>query len=226
MYLKLYGPHLHESAKHAMSYPGKRVLDLAVVVVASPLWVPLTVAVALIVRSRLGAPVLFRQQRAGMHGRTFELLKFRTMTDTRDSDGRLHPDAVRLTTLGRTLRALSLDEFPQFLNILHGDMSLVGPRPLLPHYLARYSAWHARRHDVRPGLTGLAQVSGRNLLSWDERLDLDVKYVERSSLCLDLIILLRTVIAVLRREGVNTIGNESMPEFLGTERTQYETHAD
>lgn len=196
-------------------YAGKRAFDLAVVLAGAPLWLPLLGVVALLVRRRLGAPVLFRQRRPGLHGRPFQLRKFRTMTDARDSAGRLLPDAARLTPFGLWLRATSLDELPELLNVLRGEMSLVGPRPLLEAYLPLYSPHHRRRHAVRPGITGLAQVSGRNSLSWPDRFDLDVRYAEGNSLRLDLAILWRTARAVLRREGITAAGEATMSAFTG-----------
>jgi len=198
-----------------VSYAGKRTLDLTLTVLSAPLWGPLLVAVAVLVRVRLGAPVLFRQTRPGRNERPFTMLKFRSMTDTRDADGRLLPDAERLPAFGRRLRATSLDELPELLNVLKGDMSLVGPRPLLMQYLPRYAARHRRRHQVAPGLTGLAQVSGRNALTWEARLDLDVEYVERASLVLDLRILARTIAAVATRRGISAAGEATMAEFTG-----------
>lgn len=199
----------------AVGYPGKRLFDLSLVLAAAPLWVPALAAIALLVRLRLGTPVFFRQPRPGLHARPFELTKFRSMTDARGPDGQLLPDAERLTRFGRMLRSSSLDELPELLNVLRGDMSLVGPRPLLTQYLDRYSPRHRRRHEVRPGLTGLAQVSGRNALGWPAKFDLDVEYVERCSLALDLRILWRTVSAVFRREGISAAGDATMPEFTG-----------
>jgi sugar transferase EpsL len=197
------------------SYPGKRLLDLALVVGGAPVWVPVVAAVALLVRLRIGSPVLFRQTRAGLGGRPFTMVKFRTMTDARDAAGALLPDAERLTPLGQLLRRTSLDELPELLNVLRGDMSVVGPRPLLMAYLPRYSRRHLRRHEVRPGLTGLAQVSGRNAIAWPEKFELDVEYVDRASLALDLRILWRTVRAVVRREGISAANDATMPEFTG-----------
>ncbi|MDQ6829033.1 MAG: sugar transferase [Gemmatimonadota bacterium] len=196
-------------------YKGKRLMDVALVTIAAPLWVPATAIIALFVRAKLGTPLLFSQDRPGMHGRTFRIYKFRTMRDARDASGRLLPDSDRLVSFGRFLRSTSLDELPELWNVLRGDMSLVGPRPLLPQYLARYSAEHARRHDVRPGVTGLAQVSGRNALSWREKFDLDVYYVGHCSPRLDVAILWRTMLAVFRREGISASGDATMPEFTG-----------
>jgi sugar transferase EpsL len=174
---------------------------------------PFLLVAAAAVRGSLGSPVLFRQVRAGLGGRAFELLKFRTMTDARGGDGALRPDAERLTRFGEWLRRTSLDELPELINVLRGDMSLVGPRPLLPDYLPHYSAEQARRHEVRPGITGWAAVHGRNATSWERRLALDVWYVDHWSLGLDLKILLSTVIKVLRREGISAEGHATMPRF-------------
>lgn len=204
---------LRPSAPQA--YHGKRLFDLAVLAFTAPAWVPILVVVALLVRVSLGSPILFRQLRPGLGARPFELLKFRTMTDARGPDGELLPDDARLTRFGRTLRASSLDELPELLNVLKGDMSLVGPRPLLMRYLPHYSAAHQRRHLVRPGLTGPAQVSGRNALSWPERFDLDVQYVDANSLRQDLAILGRTIAIVLRREGISAEGEATMYPFTG-----------
>ena len=199
------------------SYPGKRLLDLALVVVLVPAWLPLFAIIALLVRVRIGSPVFFRQMRPGLHGRSFALLKFRTMREPMVKCGQQLSDAERLTLFGQTLRASSLDELPELLCVLRGEMSLVGPRPLLPQYLDRYSAWHRRRHEVPPGLTGLAQVSGRNALSWAERFDLDVRYVDECSLALDARILFATIRTVLRREGISAPGEVTMSEFTGYE---------
>src|SRR5579863_2202999 len=179
----------------------KRTFDVLVSLVALIVLSPLLLGVAILVRIKLGSPVLFSQDRPGLGGRIFRLLKFRTMHDGRDADGRLLPDEQRITDLGRFLRSTSIDELPELWNVLRGDMSLVGPRPLLVSYLSRYSPQQARRHEVRPGLTGWAQVNGRNALDWDERFRLDVWYVDHRSLALDFRILLRTVAIVLRREG-------------------------
>ena len=197
------------------SYRGKRVLDLAIVLLASPLWVPALLAVAAVVRLRLGSPVFFRQARAGLNDRSFQLLKFRTMTDDRDAQGQPLPDAQRLTPFGQWLRSTSLDELPELVNVLRGDMSVTGPRPLLEQYVPLYSADHRRRHEVRPGVTGLAQVSGRNALSWPERFDLDVWYVDHASFGLDMSILARTVGALIGRKGISAPGEATMPYFTG-----------
>lgn len=168
------------------------------------------------VRMKLGSPIFFRQDRPGLGGRVFRMVKFRTMTDARNPDGSLRPDAERLTRFGRLLRSTSLDELPELWNVLKGDMSLVGPRPLLVQYLERYSPRQARRHEVRPGVTGWAQVNGRNAVAWDDRFEMDVWYVENWSLGLDLKILAMTVAAVFRRSGVSAEGHATMPEFMGS----------
>jgi sugar transferase EpsL len=191
----------------------KRLFDLAAVLLSSPLWLPLFLVVAVLVRVKLGSPVLFRQKRPGLGGRIFELVKFRSMTDATDAEGRLLPDAARLPPFGRALRATSLDELPELWNVLKGDMSLVGPRPLLVEYLPRYTPEQARRHLVRPGLTGLAQIKGRNTLDWEERFRWDVHYVDHHSLLLDLRILFSTFIKVFRRDGISAAGEATMPAF-------------
>jgi lipopolysaccharide/colanic/teichoic acid biosynthesis glycosyltransferase len=195
---------------------GKRLLDLALAAPALVLLAPVLFLVALLVRLRLGAPVLFRQQRPGLGGRPFVLYKFRTMRAARDEQGHLLPDEQRLTRLGHWLRSTSLDELPELFNVLRGDMSLVGPRPLLMRYLGRYNPTQARRHEVRPGLTGWAQVNGRNALNWDEKFALDVWYVDRHGLWLDLKILARTVVIIFKREGISPPGRVIAEEFLGS----------
>jgi lipopolysaccharide/colanic/teichoic acid biosynthesis glycosyltransferase len=192
----------------------KRVFDLTVTLPVFVVSLPLQAWVALLVRRSLGPPVLFRQQRPGLHGEPFEMLKFRTMVPP-DAGRGLVDDVDRLTRLGRVLRATSLDELPSLWNIIRGDMSLVGPRPLLMRYLTRYTPEQARRHDVRPGLTGLAQVSGRNALSWERKFELDVEYVDHHTLHGDLLILLATVGRVLRRDGIAAEDSATMPEFMG-----------
>jgi lipopolysaccharide/colanic/teichoic acid biosynthesis glycosyltransferase len=195
----------------------KRGLDLLVAGVALIGLGPVLLVVALLVRLKLGTPVLFKQQRPGLNGQPFRLLKFRTMLDAFDNEGRALPDSARLTSFGRMLRSSSLDELPELLNILRGDMSLVGPRPLLMQYLPLYSQEQARRHDVRPGLTGWAQVNGRNALSWDEKFALDIWYIENRTLMLDLRILWMTARKVLFREGISAEGEATMPPFTGSE---------
>lgn len=196
----------------------KRSLDLVGATVGLVLSSPVVALAALAVRIRLGRPVLFRQARTGRDGALFTLVKFRTMRDPHPGEG-IADDARRLTRFGRFLRSTSLDELPSLWNVLTGDMSLVGPRPLLPEYLERYSPRQARRLELKPGLTGWCQVNGRNSLSWGEKLDLDVWYVDHASLRLDLRILILTVRQVLRREGVTAAGSATMPEFLGEGRT-------
>lgn len=194
---------------------GKRLFDLAIAVPALVVLSPVLGVLALLVRWQLGAPVLFRQQRPGLHGRPFTLYKFRTMTEARDAEGRLLPDAERLTPFGRFLRSTSLDELPELFNVVRGDMSLVGPRPLLMQYLERYTPTQRRRHEVRPGITGWAQVNGRNALDWPQRLALDVWYVDHLSFALDLRIIFITMVKILRREGISEPGQATMREFMG-----------
>jgi lipopolysaccharide/colanic/teichoic acid biosynthesis glycosyltransferase len=191
----------------------KRAVDVVASFLALILISPALLVIAALVRMKLGRPVLFAQPRPGLKGRLFILWKFRSMTDKRDAGGNLMPDAERLTGFGRFLRSSSLDELPELWNVLRGDMSLVGPRPLLASYLSRYSPEQARRHEVRPGVTGWAQVNGRNSLNWEDRLRLDTWYVDHRSLRLDLHILLKTVTIVLRREGVSSPDSVTMPEF-------------
>jgi len=193
----------------------KRSIDVLVACLALLLLGLPMLLLARMVRTRLGSPVLFRQVRPGLHGRPFMMIKFRTMTDARGPDGELLPDAQRLTAFGRFLRASSLDELPELWNVLRGEMSLVGPRPLLMEYLPLYSPEQARRHEVRPGITGWAQVNGRNAVSWEERFRLDVWYVDHRSLWLDLRILWLTVRKVLVREGISAQGEATMPRFTG-----------
>lgn len=198
----------------------KRVFDLALSSFALLLLAPVLAVLALLVRWRLGSPVLFKQVRPGLHGKPFTIYKFRSMTDAQGADGERLPDAERLTPVGKFLRSSSLDELPELFNVLKGDMSLVGPRPLMMAYLERYSREQARRHDVRPGITGLAQVNGRNAISWQERFKLDVWYVDNWSLWLDLTILWRTAFSVLKREDINAEGHTTMYSFMGNEGVQ------
>jgi sugar transferase EpsL len=194
----------------------KRSLDVTLAVIGLLFLSPLLAIVAIAVRLNLGSPVLFRQVRPGYQGRLFTLIKFRTMRDTRDALGKLLPDADRLTSLGSWLRRLSLDEFPELWNVLRGDMSLVGPRPLLTQYLKRYTLEQARRHEVKPGITGWAQINGRNGLTWDRKFQLDLWYVDHHSLALDAQILVRTFWKALKSQGVSQEGHATMPEFKGT----------
>jgi lipopolysaccharide/colanic/teichoic acid biosynthesis glycosyltransferase len=200
-----------------MGGTAKRLFDVAFSGAALLLLAPVLVGLAALVRVRLGRPVLFKQPRPGLDGMPFEMVKFRTMTDQRDESGRLRPDEERLTPFGRFLRATSADELPELWNVLKGEMSLVGPRPLLMQYLDRYSARQRRRHEVRPGITGWAQVNGRNALSWDEKFELDVWYVDNRSFLLDLRILLMTLLQVVRRQGISSAGHATMPEFMGSD---------
>lgn len=198
---------------------GVRLFDLSIASVLLIVLSPIIALVALLIRLRMGSPVLFRQARPGRDGKPFGLLKFRTMLNTTDRDGCLLPDEARLTDLGRALRATSLDELPELVNVLKGDMSIVGPRPLLMHYLDRYSAEQARRHEVRPGITGWAQVNGRNALSWEEKFRLDVWYVDHRTIWLDLKIIGLTLLKVLHREGITASGHATAEEFLGDVQT-------
>ena len=197
----------------------KRCLDLASAILGLIFCLPILAATALAVRLTMGSPVLFRQQRPGLRGKPFDLLKFRTMTDARDADGDVLSDEQRLTRLGRFLRSTSLDELPELINVLKGDMSLVGPRPLLMRYLDRYTPEQARRHEVTPGITGWAQVNGRNALSWEDRFALDVWYVDHRSFGLDLKIIVLTIWKILKREGISQPGHATMEEFMGSEST-------
>ena len=194
----------------------KRAFDILISLAALLLLWPVQLVLAVLVRVKLGPPALFRQQRPGLHGRPFTMLKFRTMTDARDAEGNLLPDGERLSSFGRSLRSTSLDELPELINVLAGDMSLVGPRPLLMRYLDRYTPEQMRRHEVRPGITGWAQVNGRNAITWDQKFALDIWYVDHHSLRLDMRILWLTVRNVLRREGISQAGEATMEEFLGT----------
>jgi sugar transferase EpsL len=194
----------------------KRAFDLAFALLVLIVLSPLIAFVAVLVRCELGPPVLFCQERPGLHGRPFMLLKFRTMTDARDAQGNLLPDADRLTPFGRFLRSTSIDELPELFNVIKGDMSLVGPRPLLMRYLDRYTPEQMRRHEVKPGMTGWAQVNGRNAISWERRLALDVWYVDHWSLWLDFKIVVLTLWKTLTREGINQPGCATMEEFQGS----------
>lgn len=194
----------------------KRLMDLLLTIPGLILISPLLILAGIIVRLRMGRPVIFKQIRPGYKGKLFPVYKFRTMSDRRDEIGILLPDDVRLTRLGRFLRSSSIDELPELLNVLRGEMSLVGPRPLLTQYLNRYSPEHARRHDVFPGITGWAQINGRNAISWEDKFSFDVWYVDNWSLRLDIKILLRTMWIVITREGISQPGLQTAEEFFGT----------
>lgn len=194
----------------------KRIFDVVIAILVLGISLPVLVLLALLIRIWLGRPVLFVQVRPGLHGKPFRMVKFRTMTDKRDKHGRLLPDNIRLTRFGRILRSTSLDELPELWNVLKGDMSLVGPRPLLMEYLPLYSKEQYRRHEVRPGVTGWAQINGRNAISWEDKFKLDVWYVDNQSFGLDLKILLLTVKKVLIRDGISGQGEVTMSKFTGT----------
>ena len=196
-----------------MQRVAKRALDVAVSGVLLLVLLPCLVLLWLLVKFKLGSPAIFRQPRPGLRGVPFTIYKFRTMTDARDADGNLLPDAARMTKFGDLLRSLSLDELPELVNVLTGEMSLVGPRPLRMQYLGRYTAEQMRRHDVPPGITGWAQINGRNTLTWEQRFELDVWYVDHWSFWLDIQILFKTLSQVIRREGVSPEGHVTMPEF-------------
>ncbi len=194
----------------------KRAIDIACSLIAVIVFCWLYGLVALLVKVKLGSPIIFRQPRPGKDEKVFMMYKFRTMTDERDSDGNLLPDDVRLTNFGKLLRATSLDELPEVFNILKGDMSIVGPRPLLVKYLTRYNAKQARRHEVRPGLTGYAQVHGRNAITWEEKFDCDVYYVDHVSFIEDVKIIFQTVLAVAKKDGISSGTSVTMEEFMGS----------
>lgn len=193
----------------------KRPLDFAAAFAVLPFLLPVYIVLAVLVRVKLGKPVIFVQERPGKGGKIFKLYKFRTMTDESDESGKLLPDDRRLTAFGKVLRSTSLDELPELFNVLKGDMSLVGPRPLLVEYLPKYSERQARRHEIRPGITGLAQVHGRNAISWEEKFEWDIKYVDEVSFTGDIKIILRTVAAVLKHEGIRSETAATMEKFEG-----------
>lgn len=201
---------------------GKRVIDLIFTLLALPLLAPIFALTSLLVMLKLGSPVLFKQVRPGQHKKPFVLYKFRTMIDLRDDNGSLLPDEHRLTWVGRIMRSMSLDELPELLNVLKGEMSIVGPRPLLMQYLDHYSPEQARRHEVKPGITGWAQVNGRNAITWEEKFKYDVWYVDNWSLWLDIKIILLTIWKVIKGEGINQPGQATMEEFKGGNYADYQ----
>ena len=194
----------------------KRILDIISSLLAIIILSPLLAVTAVLVKTKLGSPVLFKQERPGKDEKIFTLMKFRTMTDERDENGELLPDEVRLTKFGKFLRSTSIDELPELFNILKGDMSVIGPRPLLVEYIPRYNEHQHRRHEVRPGLSGWAQVNGRNSISWEEKFDLDVEYVDNYSFAMDVKILFMTVLNVLKKEGISSETSATMEVFMGT----------
>ena len=194
----------------------KRFFDIIIVISTCVVTLPLLLILYLLVRVLIGTPAFFIQERAGLHGRPFKIVKFRTMNNKTDEDGNMLPDNLRLTRFGRFLRSTSLDELPEMWNVIKGEMSIVGPRPLFMEYLALYTEEQLRRHDVLPGITGWAQINGRNAISWEERFKLDVWYVDNHSLWIDLKIILLTVIKVLKREGISAKGEVTMPKFRGS----------
>lgn len=194
----------------------KRILDCTIAVLALLMFIPIMLIIAAVARLKLGSPVLFKQKRPGLHGVPFFICKFRTMTDSRDERGDLLPDSMRLHPFGRWLRKYSLDELPQLINVIKGDLSLVGPRPLLMDYLPLYTERQARRHEVRPGITGWAQINGRNAISWEEKFELDIWYVENRSFWLDMRILGATMAKVFRSEGISNVNHATMPMFRGS----------
>ncbi len=199
----------------------KRLLDFILSLIALVVLSPVFLIIALLVRIKLGSPVLFKQERPGLNEKIFTIYKFRTMTDERDENGELLPNHLRLTKFGRALRSSSLDELPELFNILKGDMSFIGPRPLLIEYLPLYNEQQRRRHAVRPGLTGLAQVNGRNAITWEEKFNYDLEYVDNLSFLLDLKILVKTIVKVLKREGINSSEAVTMEKFKGTKEITY-----
>jgi sugar transferase EpsL len=198
----------------------KRLLDLLISILILLLLLPLILVIAILVRFKLGSPILFKQERPGLRGKPFYVYKFRSMTGARDSTGGLLSDDKRLTPFGKIMRKFSLDEFPQLFNVIKGDLSLVGPRPLLMEYLPLYTEEQAKRHDVRPGITGWAQVNGRNSISWEDKFKLDVWYVENQGLVLDLKIILLTFFKVLKTEGVSQNNHATMEKFIGSKLSQ------
>ena len=202
----------------------KRFFDIVSSLIAIIVLSPVLVITSILVRTKLGSPVLFKQERPGKDEKIFTLMKFRTMTDEKDENGELLPDEVRLTKFGKFLRSTSIDELPELFNILKGDMSVIGPRPLLVRYLPRYNAHQHRRHEVRPGLSGWAQVNGRNTVSWEDKFDMDVEYVDNYNLVMDIKILFMTVINVLKHDGISSETSATMEEFMGLETEEQEVN--
>ena len=196
----------------------KRFFDILLIILGLPLIFPLFILIALLVRLDLGSPIILKQFRPGLNGKLFLLIKFRTMTNSKDENGNLLTDEERLTKFGKFLRSISLDELPELWNVLNGNMSLVGPRPLLEDYLPLYTEQQARRHKVKPGITGWAQINGRNSISWEDKFDYDLWYVDNKSFWLDIKIILMTIVKVINRDGVSANGNSTMPKFTGTKK--------
>ena len=196
----------------------KRFFDMLLIILGLPLIFPLFILIALLVRLDLGSPIILKQFRPGLNGKLFQLIKFRTMTNSKDENGNLLTDEERLTKFGKFLRSISLDELPELWNVLNGNMSLVGPRPLLADYLPLYTEQQARRHKVKPGITGWAQINGRNSISWEDKFDYDLWYVDNKSFWLDIKIILLTIVKVINRDGVSANGNSTMPKFTGTKK--------
>ena len=209
-----------ERANKLLMWRIKRLFDMAIAVPSVIILLPVFILIGFFVRMKIGVPVLFKQARPGLHGKPFTIYKFRTMTDERDNDGNLLSDGERLTRLGRFLRKTSMDELPELFNVIKGDMSIVGPRPLLIQYLDRYTPEQARRHEVKPGITGWAQVNGRNAITWEEKFKLDVWYVDNWSVWLDAKVIFMTIKKVLYREGISQEGHETMEYFMGSEEKE------
>lgn len=197
----------------------KRPMDIILSLIGLIILSPILLIVGMLIRIKLGSPIIFKQKRPGLNEEIFIMYKFRTMTDEKDKDGKLLSNNIRLTKFGRILRSMSIDELPELINVLKGDMSLIGPRPLLVEYLPRYNKYQARRHEVRPGITGLAQVNGRNAISWEDKFNYDVDYVENYNLIMDIKILMQTVFKVVKRENVNQSEKNTMIEFMGNKET-------